>query len=1110
MIARPSFSEDKPFDSSAKKPKIFNPIAGFSNLPISRKTQSITLLIFLSLLGIAIGGAKVLEDSLRSQLQNQTKAALAVTELNYQNGIEKMEVGFASLAENPLLLTASQQVAKGQPLNPQQRASIQQILAKETQILNLEYATLVGKDGRIIINANPSNRVGEKFDPSNLVSQVIAQSRQISSNEIVSWGELQKEKASLPSGLNNQDALIRYTVTPIKSPENGRLIGVLVAGDVVNQDETIVRATVETRDEGYSAVYLYHHKGELALATSLEKTALRQSTAGLPLANNDILTAAVKAKGRPVPNDNSFFTGQIGGRNYTLAARALPNFEGKPVAILVYGDPENTLKRVINTSLITQALLSAIVLCLVPLLAWLIGRGITHPIKRLQRITGEFARGNYQARALIDSTDEVGELARNFNEMADSIENSNRYLIEQSQMLRFLVRLSPSVSPDPDQLNLLFSQAVNQARQILAADRIFIYRHSTDNKSEIISSDTINRTAKLREDSDIVANFLNIYEKKPSPTLEPQQIDGNLGLPIFTQGELFGFLVVQSLSSDRQWQEADATDMPSHGISHAHQETEVNFLKQLAIQLQVILERVSQRQQIELESRLFAHLKDMTLRIAHTLEEMELFDIATKESRQALQTDRVVIYSFDANWIGTFVAESVDRRYPTALGERVGDPCFAERYVEQYRRGRVQATNDISKAGLTACHLQQLEPFGVKANLITPILVAGELYGLLIAHSCGSTHEWQKSEIDFLSQVAIQVGCALERFHLWTGQKESEAEQRCAKERLQQRAIELLMEVDPIRQGDLSICATVSDDEIGTIADAYNATVESLRKIVTRVKSVTQDVTATTEDSTTSIQSLTVRTSQQLEDIQGVMTQIEIMRQAIDQVAVNAATANSSVQSTLESVAQSRDWMTRTVEGMHSVRETVAQTTQKLDNLSESSQKISKVVNLIGRFAAQTHLLALKASIEAARAGEEGRGFAVIADEVRTLASQSAEATAEIESLVATIQNETREVTLSMEAGTEQVSRGSQLLEETRSGLAQITNSSQEIAQLVKAIAESATRQNQTGRSVYDSMVEVATISEQTSQAAIDVAASFDSLLKSSQTLSESVSQFKV
>jgi twitching motility protein PilJ len=1093
MIARPSFPEDKPVASPAKKRIIPNPIAGFANLPISRKTQSITLLIFLSLLGIAIGGAKVLESSLRSQLQNQTKAALAVAELNYKNGVEKIALGFASLAENQLLVGASQQVAQGKPLTPQQQANIQEILAKETQILNLEYATLVSKDAKIIINANPSNRVGEKFDPSRLVSQVIAQSQQISSNEIVSWDELQKEKASLPRGLNNQNALIRYTVTPIKSPDNGRLIGVLVAGDVVNSDETIVRSTVETRDEGYSAVYLHHKKGEFALVTSLEKTALRQSTAGLSLANNNILAAAVKAKGLTVPSDHHFFRGQIGGRNYTLAARALPNFEGQPVAILVYGDPENGMQQVINTSLLTQSLLSAIILCLVPILTWLIGRGITHPIKRLQRITDEFVRGNYQARALIDSTDEVGALAINFNEMADNIENSNRHLIEQAQMFRFLVSLSPSVSPDPDKLNLLFNQAVNQARQILAADRVFIYRHLGQDKGETVYSDTVNREVQFPTDSDIVVNFRNLYAQEPLKPLETLQIDGNLSLPIFAQGELFGLLVVQSLANNRQWQE-----------------TEINFLKQLAIQLQVILERVSQRQQIELESRLFAYLKDITLKIAHTLEETELFDIATNESRQALQTDRVGVYGFDANWIGTFVAESVDRRYPTVLGVRIGDPCFAKHYVEQYRQGRVKATNDITKAGLTACHLQQLEPFGIKANLVTPILVAGELYGLLIAHSCGSTHEWQKSEIDFLSQVATQVGCALERFHLWTGQKESETEQRRAKERLQQRAIELLMEVDPVRQGDLSIRATVTDDEIGTIADSYNATVESLRKIVTRVQSVTQDLSETTEDSSTSIQSLAVRAEQQLEEIQGVMTQIEIMRQAIDQVAVNAVTATSSVQSTLESVSQSEDWMTRTVEGMRLVQDTVAQTTQKLDNLSESSQKISKVVSLISRFAAQTHLLALKASIEAARAGEEGRGFAVIADEVRTLASQSAEATAEIESLVASIQNETREVTLSMEAGNEQVGRGSQLLEETRSGLAHITSASQEIEQLVKAIAESASRQSQTGRSVYDSMVEVSTISEQTSQAAIEVSASFDFLIQSSQTLSESVSQFKV
>jgi methyl-accepting chemotaxis protein PixJ len=202
--------------------------------------------------------------------------------------------------------------------------------------------------------------------------------------------------------------------------------------------------------------------------------------------------------------------------------------------------------------------------------------------------------------------------------------------------------------------------------------------------------------------------------------------------------------------------------------------------------------------------------------------------------------------------------------------------------------------------------------------------------------------------------------------------------------------------------------------------------------------------------------------------------------------------------------------MARTVDGMRSIQETVVQTARKIENLGDSSRKISKVVSLIGRFAAQTHLLALKASIEAARAGEEGRGFAVIADEVRVLAAQSAEASAEIETLVLGIQNETREVALTMTAGTEQVTVGSQLLEETRAAMEQITAAGREINGLVRVIAESATLQSQTGQTVHDELQEVSVISERTYLSAEEVSTSFESLLQSARSLAESVARFKV
>lgn len=114
---------------------------------------------------------------------------------------------------------------------------------------------------------------------------------------------------------------------------------------------------------------------------------------------------------------------------------------------------------------------------------------------------------------------------------------------------------------------------------------------------------------------------------------------------------------------------------------------------------------------------------------------------------------------------------------------------------------------------------------------------------------------------------------------------------------------------------------------------------------------------------------------------------------------------------------------------MRSVRATMATTGEQLEKLDSSTQEIAKAINLIRQFAAQTHLLALKASIEAARAGEEGRGFSVIADEVRSLAAQSAEATAAMEALIVTIQSQARELTGSIKESNQQLNGHHQQLE---------------------------------------------------------------------------------
>ncbi|MGB7442462.1 MAG: methyl-accepting chemotaxis protein, partial [Coleofasciculaceae cyanobacterium] len=211
-----------------------------------------------------------------------------------------------------------------------------------------------------------------------------------------------------------------------------------------------------------------------------------------------------------------------------------------------------------------------------------------------------------------------------------------------------------------------------------------------------------------------------------------------------------------------------------------------------------------------------------------------------------------------------------------------------------------------------------------------------------------------------------------------------------------------------------------------------------------------------------------------------------------------------------QTVEEGDSAMNRTVEGIVAIRETVEQTAKKVKRLGESSQKISVVVNLISNIAAQTNLLAFNASLEAARAGEEGRGFAIVADQVRTLAQESAAATGEIEQLVASIQTETEEVVIAMEAGTEQVVTGTKLVDETRHSLNNIATASAEINKLVEAIIKATVIQSSASDSVGKTITEVAEITRKTSMASDQFLFSFDQLKIVAESLQEYVGQFKV
>jgi methyl-accepting chemotaxis protein len=583
------------------------------------------------------------------------------------------------------------------------------------------------------------------------------------------------------------------------------------------------------------------------------------------------------------------------------------------------------------------------------------------------------------------------------------------------------------------------------------------------------------------------------------------QIAASVVAPIFQSDKFVGLLCAHQCAGPRNWSKE-----------------EVDLIGRLSAQVGFALDQADLLSYTE-QSRQNAQLINSLITEVRQADDIsEMMQIATKGARVALGAERVVAYMFSDGVYnkGTIVAESLVKGVRALTGQEFEDGCSSD-MLERYKPGSVKSTDDIQTAEISSCYRQMLEDCQIRASIIAPITQDQNLIGLFCIHQCTKARHWSNEDIDLTRQIATQLGYALDQAYLleYTEKARIDAreeaderadEQKAAKEFLQKRALELLMEVDPVSKGDLTIRATVTPDEVGTIADSYNAIIRALRQIVGDVQSASSSVATTATNNEAAVSALSIESKRQASSIGGVLLDIDSMMESIQGVARRAQQAEQGVQIAARTLEAGDQAMNRTVAGISTIRETVSETSKKVKRLGEASQKISKVVSLISDFAAQTNLLALNAAIEASRAGEEGRGFAVVAEEVRSLAQQSAAATAEIEQLVEEIQLQTSEVASAMEAGTEQVVEGTKLVEETRLQLGQINNVSLQINDLVREISLAAAAQTETSSTVTQTMRQVAANVTTTAEQSESVADSFGELLKVAQTLQVSVAQFKV
>ncbi|MEH1796118.1 GAF domain-containing protein [Nostoc sp.] len=704
-------------------------------------------------------------------------------------------------------------------------------------------------------------------------------------------------------------------------------------------------------------------------------------------------------------------------------------------------------------------------------------------------------------------------------------------IVEQEKAFTKIVgRIRQSLDVDS-----IFKTTTQEVRQSLRCDRVAVYRFNPDWGGVFMAESVGSGWTKLvgpdiktvLDDTYLQEtkggryvrgeNFIvnDIYKVGLAPChieiLEQFEAKAYMIVPIFFGDKLWGLLAAYQNSSPREWQT-----------------WEVNFLVQTSLQFSLAKSQIDYLELVQLKSEKLSQIAEqekavtkISNRIRQSLDVEEIFKTTTQEVRQLLRCDRVAVYRFNPDWTGEFVAESVGHTWVKLVGPDIKtvweDTHLQETQGGRYTQAESFVVNDIYQVGHSPCHIEILEQFEVKAYVIVPVFAGEQLWGLLAAYQNSETRDWEESEVTLLARIGNQLGLALQHTeYLQQVQaqsaklSEAAAREKAAKELLQQRSIQLLTALRPALNGDLTVRAPITEDELGTIADAYNNTLQALRQIVLQVQGAAQQVAQTSTNSESSLAGLTNLAQQQSEEITAALGEIQQMVDSTQAVVANAELVQLAVKQANQTVESGDTAMNLTVQAIQGIRETVAQTSKKIKRLSESSQKISKVVNLIGNFATQTNVLALNAAIEATRAGEYGKGFAVVADEVRSLSRQSAAATIEIEKLVQDIQAETGEVAVAMETGIQQVVEGTNLVSDTRQNLNAIVSATAEISQLIERITAATQKQMTQSVTVTKSMQDVAGIANKTFAESQEIATVFQDLSGMAQDLLTTASKFKV